>query len=208
LEIESFPDGVPNWSGLGNRIYSQIAPRDSFVAAFTPPRSGTYPYHSHLDDRHQINSGMYGAIVVTDTPRDTTRDHVIIAGGGGPELMKKIESPFALVNGRTFPRPLRLTVGVTHRLRIVSIHPDWRISFTLQNDSTIARWRPIAKDGADLPATMRNARPAHVEMGPGQTADFEFLPTTPGEWRLEVRSVEPGWYIPLTVLVEARKTKP
>lgn len=202
LEIESFPDGVPNWSGLGTRVFSQIAPRDSFVAAFVPTRSGTYPYHSHLNDRHQVNSGMYGALIVTDEPRDPTRDHIIVAGGGGPEVLKKYESPFALVNGRRSPAPLRLAVGETHRLRIVSIHPDWRIAYTLKTDSTIAQWRAIAKDGADLPGAVATVRPAHVEMGPGQTADFEFTPTQPGEWRLEVRSVDPGWYIPLRVIVE------
>jgi manganese oxidase len=204
LEIESFPDGVPNWSGMGSKVYTQIAPRDSFVAAFIPPRSGTYPYHSHLDDRHQINSGMYGAVIVTDTPRDLTRDHLIIAGGGGPEVEKKIESPYALVNGRRSPRPLRLAVGTTHRLRIVSIHPDWRVAFTLRNDSTVARWRAIAKDGADLPAALATERAAHLEMGPGETADFEFSALAPGEWRMEVRSVDAGWYIPLRVIVEAR----
>ncbi len=204
LEIESFPDGVPNWSGLGTHVFSQIAPGDSFVAAFVPTRSGTYPYHSHLNDRHQVNSGMYGALIVTDEPRDPARDHVIVAGGGGPEVLKKNESPFALVNGRRSPAPLRLTVGETHRLRIVSIHPDWRVAFTLKTDSTVAQWRAIAKDGADLPTTVATMRPAHIEMGPGQTADFEFAPTQPGEWRLEVRSVDPGWYIPLRVLVEAR----
>ena len=129
LEIESFPDGVPHFSGLGARIYTQIAPGDSFVAAFTPPRSGTFPYHSHLNDRHHINAGMYGAILVTDVPRDTLHDHLIVAGGGGPELEYKFDPPFGLVNGRTVPRPLRLTIGETHRLRIISIHPNWRLSF-------------------------------------------------------------------------------
>ena len=207
LEIESFPDGVPNWSGLGAKVYSQIAPSDSFVAAFTPPRSGTFPYHSHFDDRRQISSGMYGAVIVTDTPRDTTRDHLIIAGGGGPEVERKIESPFALVNGRQNPKALHLVAGVTHRLRIVSIHPDWRINFTLRNDSTVARWRALAKDGADLPPALKTLRPATIEMGPGQTADYEFLPTTPGVWRVEVRSVDPGWYIPLTIIVDAPVSK-
>ena len=204
LEIESFPDGVPHWSGMGTRVFSQIAPNDSFVAAFVPTRSGTYPYHSHLNDRHQVNSGMYGALIVTDEPRDLTRDHVIVAGGGGPEVRKKYESPFALVNGRRFPEPLRLVVGETHRLRIVSIHPDWRVAYTLKTDSTIAQWRAIAKDGADLPTALATMRNAHIEMGPGQTADFEFAPTQTGEWRLEVRSVDPGWYIPLRVIVEAK----
>ena len=205
LEIESFPDGVPNWSGLGDRVYTQIAPNDTFVAAFTPPRSGTYPYHSHFNDRHQISRGMYGAVIVSDGPRDLAHDHLVVVGGGGPDLEKHIESPFALVNGRKVPAPLRLAVGESHRLRIVSIHPDWRIAFTLKTDSTVARWRAIAKDGADLPIAIATERPAYIEMGPGQTADFEFTPTQPGVWRLEVKSVDPGWYIPLTVIVEAKR---
>ncbi|MBC7896729.1 MAG: multicopper oxidase domain-containing protein [Cytophagaceae bacterium] len=208
LEIESFPDGVPQWSGLGNRIYQQVAPNDSFVAAFIPPRSGTFPYHSHLDDRHQMSSGMYGALLVTDAPRDTLHDHVIIAGGGGPEVEKKIESPYALVNGRRTPRPLHLTVGETHRLRIVSIHPDWRIAFSMRTDSTVLRWRAIAKDGADLPVALATERPAYVEMGPGETADFEVIPRAPGRWRMEVKSVESGWYIPLDVIVERATARP
>jgi hypothetical protein len=119
--------------------------------------------------------------------------------------MAKVESPFALVNGRRFPTPLRLTAGETHRLRLVSIHPDWRISLTLRNDSTVARWRAVAKDGADLPPAQATMRAAHLEMGPGETADFEFQPLTPGTWRLEVKTVEPGWYIPLEVIVSAPK---
>jgi FtsP/CotA-like multicopper oxidase with cupredoxin domain len=208
LEIPSFPDGVPDWSGMGNRIFRSIAPRDSFVAEFTPPRSGTFPYHSHLNERHQINSGMYGAIIVSDQPRDPKRDHVIVAGGGGLPLQPKTESYFALVNGLRFPPPLTLEAGITHRLRLVSIHPDWRIAFTLRNDSTIARWRAVAKDGAEMPAIQATERAANVEMGPGETADFEFRALMPGKWRLEVKSVESGWYIPLEIIVVAPAAPP
>ena len=63
LEIESFPDGVPNFSGMGGHIMPPIAPGDSFAAEFTPPRSGTFPYHSHLNELRQIGSGMYGESV-------------------------------------------------------------------------------------------------------------------------------------------------
>ena len=44
-------------------------------------------------------------------------------------------------------------------------------------------------------------RPAYVEMGPGETADFEFRAQATGTWRLEVKSVESGWYIPLEIIV-------
>ncbi|WP_373059137.1 multicopper oxidase domain-containing protein [Gemmatimonas sp.] len=204
LEIESFPDGVPNWSGLGDRIYTQIAPRDSFVAEFVPPRAGTFPYHSHLNDRQQMLSGMYGAILVTDRPRDLARDHLVVVGGGGPAIEDKIESPFALVNGRTSPRPLRLTVGETHRFCLVSINPDWPVRFTLRNDAVTARWRAVAKDGADLPRAMATSRLAMVVMGPGETADFEFTPTVPGTWRLDVANDGSGWQIPVNVIVEPK----
>ena len=208
LEIPSFPDGVANWSGMGDQIFRPIPPGQTFVAEFTPPRSGTFPYHSHLNERHQIQSGMYGAIIVTDTPRDLAHDHLVLVGGGGPTVYHKIESPYAMVNGSRFPGPLRLTAGESHRIRIVSIHPDWRVSFTLRNDSTIARWRAVAKDGYDMPPAQATERTAQLETGPGETADFELRPTTPGEWRLEIKSTEPGWYIPLRVIVVAPGSKP
>src|SRR4029453_12017120 len=84
LEIESFPDGVPGWSGTPGRIFPPIAPRDSFVAEFTPPRAGTFIYHAHAHERIQINSGLYGALLVADAPRDTTTDRLFIVGSGGP----------------------------------------------------------------------------------------------------------------------------
>jgi FtsP/CotA-like multicopper oxidase with cupredoxin domain len=207
LEIESFPDGVPNWSGMGDHIFPPVAPGSSFVAAFTPPRSGTFPFHSHLNERHQIQSGMYGAIIVSDKPRDLAHDHLVVAGGGGPAVFRKIESPYALVNGKLFPEPLVLTAGEVHRLRILSVHPDWRILFTLRNDSTIARWRAVAKDGYELPPAQATERSANVEMGPGETADFEFRPTKPGKWVLEVRTSDPGWFIPLPVIVTPKPAK-
>ena len=207
LEIESYPDGVPNWSGLGNRIYTQIAPADSFVAEFVPPRAGTFPYHSHLNDRHQISSGMYGAIIVTDHKRDLVHDHLIVTGGGGPTVEERAESPYGLVNGRRTPAPLHLTVGEAHRLRFVTIHPDWAISYTLRNDSTVARWRAVAKDGADIPVALATMRPAYVVMGPGETSDFEFTPARVGTWRIDVATTDPGWHIALEVIVEARPKK-
>ena len=36
---------------------------------------------------------------------------------------------------------------------------------------------------------------------PGETADFELRPVKPGEWRLEIKTSAPGWYIPLPIIV-------
>ena len=186
LEIESYPDGVPNFSGMGAHIMPPIAPGDSIAAEFTPPRSGTFPYHSHLNELRQIGSGMYGAIVVTDGPRDTTRDHIIVAGGGGVPMFHKIGPAFLLVNGRAFPKPIHMTAGDTNRVRIVSIHSDELLTFRLSNDSAVVHWTPIARDGADLPPALRRPELAKIDMGPGQTADFLVVPDRPGPMTMEV----------------------
>jgi FtsP/CotA-like multicopper oxidase with cupredoxin domain len=204
LEIESFPDGVPGFSGIGTRIMPPIAPADSFAAEFTPPRSGTFPYHSHLHELRQIGSGMYGAIIVSDAPRDTTHDHVVVAGGGGLEVFEKDGPAFLLVNGRQTPRPIRMTVGDTHRLRIVSIHADRILGFRFGDDSTVTRWTPIARDGADLPSGMQTTQPARIEMGPGETADFTYSPARPGTMALEVYIWPSGARIVVPIIVRQR----
>jgi FtsP/CotA-like multicopper oxidase with cupredoxin domain len=204
LEIESFPDGVPNFSGMGAHIMRPIAPGDSFAAEFTPPRSGTFPYHSHLNELRQIGSGMYGAIIVTDAPRDTARDHLVVAGGGGVPMFDKFGPSFLLVNGRATPRAIHMTVGDTNRLRIVSIHSDEILRFRLGSDSTVARWTPLAKDGADLPPALRRTETATIEMGPGQTADFLYVPEHVGKMTLEVWISPAGQRIALPIEVRAR----
>ncbi len=204
LEIESFPDGVPGFSGIGDRIMPPIPPGGTFAAEFTPPRSGTFPYHSHLHELRQIGSGMYGAIIVSDTPRDTTRDHVIVAGGGGLPVFHKEAPTFLLVNGSVSPKPLVMTVGVPQRLRIVSIHADEVLHFRFGTKESATQWTPLARDGADLPVALRKRALAITEMGPGETADFTYVPTRPGEMSLEVW-IPNGIRIVLPVTVRARQ---
>jgi len=203
LEIESFPDGVPDFSGIGAKIMPPIPAGGSFAAEFTPPRSGTFPYHAHLHEMRQIGSGMYGAIIVSDAPRDTTRDHLIVAGGGGLPMFYKSTPNFLLVNGDAFPKPLHMTVGDTNRLRIVSIHADEVLTFRLGTDAQATRWKPLARDGADLPIALRGAKPAVATMGPGETADFTYVPTQPGHMTLEVWT-EGGARVALPVEVTTR----
>ncbi|HEX2723477.1 MAG TPA: multicopper oxidase domain-containing protein, partial [Gemmatimonadaceae bacterium] len=207
IELESFPDGVPDWSGMGNRLMVPIAPADSFVAEFTPPRSGTFMYHSHLNESVQINSGMYGALVVADDPAkfDPSIDKIVLVGGGGPEPIRGADFP-GFVNGSRQPAPITMEAGKTYRLRLINIHPEWRVEFALGTDTTVAHWKPIAKDGADLPANQRKSRSAYLLTGPGETADFEFTPAAPGDMRLQVKTRLPGWIIPVDVIVTEPRT--
>ena len=54
------------------------------------------------------------------------------------------------------------------------------------NDSTVLAWRALAKDGMDLPADQAVEGPSEVQMGNGETYDFDFVPRVPGDIRLDV----------------------
>jgi FtsP/CotA-like multicopper oxidase with cupredoxin domain len=169
MELESWFDGVGGWSGSGRSVRPPIAPGDSFVVRITPPRAGTFIYHTHDEAGSALASGLYGALLVEEpaAPRDTTRDHVVVLGmlgdGGAARLA---------VNGRHDPEPLRLAPGV-HRLRLVSIPVDDRLDIELVRDSALQTWRPVAADGAGLPEHQRAERPARVRLSAGQTLDAE-----------------------------------
>jgi len=203
IELESFPDGVPGWSGRPGRIMPAIMPNDSFVAEFVPPRAGTFIYHTHANEQLQMGGGLYGTLLVVDSarPYDPARERIIMVGGGGPaDSMPTFGSP-GLVNGSAAPAPMVLDAGTTYRLRLININPDWRVIFSIMSDSALATWRPLAKDGADLPASQAAPRPAYLLTGPGETADFAFTPTSRGELRLEVKTQLAGWIVPIRIHV-------
>lgn len=183
IELESYYDGVADWSGVPGRTAPQIAPGDSFVVRFTPRRAGTFIYHTHNDDRRQLASGLHGALIVLEPgqPRDTTTDRIMLLDAGGPKL-----DAAPLLNGSGTPPPLDLQAGVTYRLRFINITADDVKRLAMVADTTAEQWRAVGKDGADLPAAQTAPRPARVLMGPGETCDFEFTPRGAGELALEI----------------------
>ena len=48
------------------------------------------------------------------------------------------------------------------------------------------RWKSVAKDGADLPPNQSTTKSAVLTISVGETYDFEYEPSAPGELRLEV----------------------
>ncbi len=183
LELESFSDGVAGWSGADTVLAPMIAPRDSFVARLTLPRSGTFIYHTHLNDLDQLTSGLYGAMVVLEPGKqfDSSRDHVFVTGWDG-----EIPGNNFIVNGHKAAPPMDLAGGVTHRFRFVNIGPAVAITAALRRDTTIVKWRRRAKDGADLPASAARIVPAVQRLDVGETFDAEFTPPAAGEYTLMV----------------------
>lgn len=188
IELESYFDGVAGFSGDGRRRSPLIAPRDSFEARFTPPRAGTFIYHTHVDEERQQPAGLAGPLLVLahGARYDPATDHTVF-----------VTSPWAwadqvravLVNGSLTPAPLVLRAGVAHRIRVVNMtlrRPAMRLE--LRRDSVLLAWRPLAKDGADLPAAEQVVGPARRGvMGIGETFDAEFTPDAPGNLQLTLR---------------------
>ncbi len=198
IEVPAYSDGVPAWSGSGNRIAPVIAPRDSFVAEFTPHRAGTFIYHAHSNEQFQIGLGLYGGLIVVDSSGyHPERERLIILGGNGPG-----GSLGARINGHLEPDTLRLTAGESYRLRLIHIVTTWNINFALVRDDSVVHWRALAKDGNELPAHLQTIRPAAFMAGPGETMDFEYKPTVPGLMRLDIAQRTGAWKTSLPIRVE------
>jgi FtsP/CotA-like multicopper oxidase with cupredoxin domain len=179
IELESFPDGVPGWSGAGLTRLPAIAPNDSLTVRFTPPRAGTFMYHSHFDEFGQIASGLYGSIVVVEPGRryDGDTDRVMLLSDDGP-TRNVIMGPFpkALFNGQSQPARLDLRAGVTYRFRFINIRTDYPAMVTILDEGQPASWRVVAKDGADLPPHQVKSGPAVLMFAAGEIYDVELTP--------------------------------
>ena len=52
-----------------------------FEARFTPPRAGTFMYHTHMNEVEQVEAGLSGPLIVLEPGQvfDPARDHVVMA---------------------------------------------------------------------------------------------------------------------------------
>jgi manganese oxidase len=178
---------VPGFSGEGTHLLPSIPPNDSMTVHFTPPRAGTFMFHSHFDEMQQINSGLYGPIIVLAPGEtyDPERDRVMFIGQAGPaENVIRGPFPALLLNGAERPAPMELKAGVSYRLRFLNLSDDFPTMITLGEGQRPTTWRAVAKDGADLPASQAVDRPAVLVFDPGEIYDFRFTPKQAGELTL------------------------
>ena len=187
IELESFFDGVPGFSGMRPQLAPAVAPRDSFEVRFTPPRSGTFIYHAHLNETRHQRAGVAGMLIVAEKSRyDASREVPVLISSPSDSLE---EERAVLINGQLTPLAVTLRRGLAHRIRLANIttaRPGLRVE--LRQDTTIQTWRALAKDGAELPTARRVIRPAQQAIAIGETMDFEFFTARPGEYLLDVRT--------------------
>lgn len=159
-----------------------------------------------MDEPRQHRAGLVGALVVRDAaPRDSSEDLVFVIKSARGDRGLDAGVPLD-VNGNTDPDTTVLQVGRPYRVRFVGMQVRFPMatawltarpdsSFSNLRDSLVARWRPLAKDGADLPAAAQSPRLAEQIVSMGETYDFEFVPARRGDLRLEVRNAGPHGHL-------------
>jgi FtsP/CotA-like multicopper oxidase with cupredoxin domain len=178
MELESRYDGVGGWSGTPRSVTPAIAPGGSFVARFTPPRAGTFIYHTHDEAGPDLAGGLYGALVVHDpgSPPDPAREHLVVMGAGTVPRAPR-QPPVPYVNGDTGTTPLVLAATGANRLRLINIaDSDLKLVRLVDGAGTPLRWRIVGKDGWTPPRAQQTARAASLLVGVGETYDVELAP--------------------------------
>lgn len=192
MELESYYDGVVGWGARGSDLTPTIAPGQSFCVRFTPPRAGTFMYHTHLDDEVQLAGGLYGPLIVVEpgAKLDPITDHTFIISARGGRRSGDPQTPLTLLlNGAAEPTPLHWRAGQPYRIRLINISSGNLGALTISGQHGLVQWRAHSKDGADLPRTQALMQDANLLIAPGETYDFEYQPRDPGNLTLEFKAV-------------------
>jgi FtsP/CotA-like multicopper oxidase with cupredoxin domain len=214
IELDSYFDGVPGWGGTAGSVTPPIAAGQRFTAKFTPPRAGTYIYHTHWHDEAQLSGGLYGALIVLEPGQryDPAADHIFIAAYEGPSIPGRREP--IVVNGVSAsvpapapgPTPIALRANAPNRLRLINITPaNFALTFVLTDGFAPVQWTPLAKDGADLPHSQRRRRDARQLVTVGETYDFEIQPTLGRPLWLELRRGNGEWVAQVLLVAESAR---
>jgi manganese oxidase len=182
VELESYYDGVAGWGARGKEVTPEIQPGHSFRVRFTPPRTGTFMYHTHLHDEEQLAGGLYGPLIILEpgTKFDPENDHIALFSRAGPGPIGAL-----LLNGSVDPPTLHWRIGEQYRLRLINIATFDGGTFSLRAADAPLQWHALAKDGADLPPEQAVTQEARQLVLPGEIYDFEVKPTTTGLLQLE-----------------------
>jgi FtsP/CotA-like multicopper oxidase with cupredoxin domain len=156
---------------------------------------------------------QFGGAFIVDSPGSipSERDRVLVFNLWDPSPQSGVgsatpdgESVFWFaINGKASPNTERPSyaigdtvrfrfVNMTHAAHLMSLQAMFYSPGTrgdgLPGDSAVGVWRPIAKDGVEVPADQSTMQPAIQRIENGATYDFELVPQSPGDFSIVVRS--------------------
>jgi FtsP/CotA-like multicopper oxidase with cupredoxin domain len=168
-------------------VQRPVQPGATFEYRFTPPDAGTFWYHPHMHETVQLESGLYGALIVRgpDEPQldgervlilddlKLDRSGQIARFGGWKERHEGRLGDARLVNGRVEPE-LEIAAGHIERWRLVNAASSRYVLLSLEG-------RPFTILGTDggllgAPMTVRQ-----VLITPGDRVELAVGPFDEGE---------------------------
>lgn len=178
LRIPAAMDGVPVHSQPG------VKPGETFTYDFMVPDAGLFWYHPHVNSAAQEGFGLYGALLVEDTPEVEAGDPLVLvlsdlalddngqlaspASGGDLGTLFGREGDDVLVNGRKDP-VLRARAGRRQRWRVVNAAKSRYFWVAIAGH----RFTRIGGDGGLLTRPVEEDR---ILLAPGERADVSFVP--------------------------------
>jgi len=187
--------GVPNsQDGVPDVTQAAIKPGGSFTYAFTaipagdPTGSGTFLYHSHVDEDRQMSAGLYGALIIDPARPEPSRyavertltvsEWTADASSGrtrGVMQMEGMLPNFFTINGKSYPETGTISVPAGKPVLFRLINAG-QLAHPLHLHGTA--FRVIARDGH--PVADSGLRDT-ISLESGERADIAFrLP--PGKW--------------------------
>jgi FtsP/CotA-like multicopper oxidase with cupredoxin domain len=173
LAVPNKMDGTP----MGQPA---IQPGESFVYEYsiTPQMLGTHYYHSHVDEEFQVDSGMYGPMIVLPKEKvSPTYDVDALYMLSSWKLYGSDQENAFTMNGKSYPETPTLHVKQGQKVRIRLINASGIESHTMHLHGFT--FHIVSLDGN--PVAQPQAANT-VTLGPGQTADVAFTADNPGEW--------------------------
>lgn len=184
-----------HWHGLRlpasmdgtDMVQHPVAPGETFTYRFELPDAGTLWYHSHTNERVQMERGLYGALVVrgADEPRVDAervlvlddvaldRDGQIKAPGWWIEKHDGRQGSTRLVNGRQEPE-LTMAAGQIERWRVVNAASARFVRLSLGG-------RPFSLIGTDGGLLTAPTTVTEVLLPPSDRAELAVGPFAEGE---------------------------
>jgi zinc transporter, ZIP family len=174
--IHDIPDTM---DGVGGISQALVAPGSHFVYRFVANAPGTFIYHTH-DDEAMLDSGLYGAIIVTPShPRPIERGlaHDFLGVISSWQIQSGAENHFT-INGKEYPATRVLDVRSGERFRIRWINISGEEFHTMHTHGHYQQI--VARDAA--PVDYRDIEDT-VLVAPGQRVDVVIdANAKPGTW--------------------------
>lgn len=129
---------LPNaMDGVAGLTQAAIQPGESFRYQFTPPDSGTYWYHSHVNAYEQVGRGLYGPLIIDEaTPPVIDRDLVWMIDDWRLLEDASISNDFGAGHDRSHAGRIGNVATVNGRFRdVIKVQSGERIRLRLINAS-------------------------------------------------------------------------